>query len=279
MNARIVSFAVLATLGTSQLVFAEDDAGAPLPPTYSSQWNATRAAGNAHFGSPEDQARPGEAYFNRGVDAIRKKDFRFATDMYKVAASWAYKPAEYNLAIMYAKGEGVPVDKPLAMAWAALAAERGDANYVAAREVIYATLSKEEFAKANDLWRDLKKTYGDDIALKRAEVRWAEVKNNVTGSHVGSVGHITVGNGWNTGHDGAFNPETAVSGAAEPFSDTAFGVVGGGATDGAVAYRQLKESKNPYDPKFERREGTATVEPIVPQPDAPAPTTPKAHDS
>ena len=39
--------------------------------------------------------------------------------MYETSASWAYKPAHYNLAVMYAKGEGVPVDRPRAMAWAA----------------------------------------------------------------------------------------------------------------------------------------------------------------
>ena len=279
MNARIASFAVLAALGATQVVLADDEPGGPLPPSYSSEWNAKRAVGSAHFGSPEDQARPGEAYFFRGVEAVRKKDFRFATDMYKVAASWAYKAAEYNLAVMYFRGEGVPVDKPLAMAWAALAAERGDKDYVDAKELIYANISPDEFAKANELWRDLKKTYGDEVALKRAQVRWAEVKNNVTGSHVGSVGHLVIGNGTNTGHVGNFNPDTG-GGSQGPFADTAFGVAGAGATDGAVAYRQLQESRNPYDPKFEHREGTATVEPIVPQPDAPTPPIqPKAHDS
>ncbi len=32
--------------------------------------------------------------------------FRYAVDRYQVAASWGYKPAQYNLGIIYFKGEG-----------------------------------------------------------------------------------------------------------------------------------------------------------------------------
>jgi hypothetical protein len=49
----------------------------------------------------------------------------------------------------------------------------------------------------------------------------------------------------------------AVSGAS---------VLTGGSIDGSVAYRQLRESANPYDPRFEQPVGTAIVEPIVPMP-------------
>ena len=40
---------------------------------------------------------------------------------------------------------------------------------------------------------------------------------------------------------------------------------GGDRTDGSIAYKQLRESANPYDPKFTRPEvGIATVEPLQP---------------
>lgn len=58
--------------------------------------------------------------------------------MYETSASWAYKPAHYNLAVMYAKGEGVPVDRPRANGMGG------------AREAIYADLTKEEFVRAID---------------------------------------------------------------------------------------------------------------------------------
>lgn len=193
------------------------------------------------FGTPEMDARPGLYYFYRGVEAVDRGDDAFAIDMYRTSASWAYKPAEYNLAIMYAKGEGVPVDRPLAMAWIALAAERGDADFVEAREVIYATLTKDEFEKANAIWRELKKTYGDANALKRAKARWAEVRASITGSRTGFVGNLRIGT-----RDLASSPLSAFS------------------MSGAVAYRQLLESSNPYDPKFVLPKATIRVEPIEP---------------
>ena len=54
---------------------------------------------------------------------------------------------------------------------------------------------------------------------------------------------------------------------------TAGEVLGGSGIDGSIAYRQLRESDNPYDPKFERGAiGTATVgEPVDGGPAQPAP--------
>jgi hypothetical protein len=238
---------------------------ADLPPRYSSQDDVERA--HLAYGAPEDNARPGEIFFRKGAYAYIKQDYAFAVDMYKVAASWAYKPAEYNLAVMYLKGDGVPINRPLAMAWMALAAERDDQDYVQARELIYADLSKTEFARANEIWRGLKKTYGDQVALSRAKARWADVRNNVTGSHVGSIGHLLVG-----GHGPSATPANVNSMGAPvpgPFSTEPFGLVGGGNVDGSIAYRQLHESTNPYDPKFEWRtspnpKGTTSVGALIP---------------
>lgn len=256
----------LASLAAPRAALAIDDA-----PNYNSRDTTERPA-RWGFGTPEEDGRPGQYFYYRAVDAVKHGQFKFAIDMYETSASWAYKPAQYNLAVMYAKGEGVPVDKPRAMAWAALAAERGDKDYVDAREVIYADLTRDEFAQANEIWRDLKKTYGDDVALERAKARWAQVKANITGSRVGGIGNLKVGAESSGGKLTFIGPNgksaidgNAVSGAS---------VLTGGSIDGAIAYKQLRESANPYDPKFAQPIGTATVEPIVPMPndrnDAPA---------
>jgi hypothetical protein len=219
------------------------------------------------FGTPEEDGRPGQYYFIKAVDAAKHRDYRFAIDMYRAAASWAYKPAQYNLAIIYLRGDGVPVDKPRAMAWAALAAERNDADYVEARELIYADLTKDEFAKANEIWRELKPTYGDAVALERAKTRWAQVKAGITGSRVGGIGALRVG----TPAHNVKPVDLNVATGKPPVDGNTFGpggILTGGSVDGTTAYRQLRESDNPYDPKFLRKpEGTATVEPIVPLPD------------
>jgi len=172
---------------------------------------------------------------------------------------------------MYSRGQGVPIDMPRAMAWMALAAERNDEHYVEAREAVYAELSKEQFDQANVIWRDLKKTYGDEVAMRRAKARWAEVRNNMTGSKVGSgATPMTVGVPNANGGDPSF-PKVASEALKQSLQKS--GVVmaqssatspaeatGGQGTDGSIAYRQLRDSDNPYDPKFERLPiGIATV--------------------
>lgn len=252
--------AALASLFASGFALAADDA-----PIYDSKAQTDKPV-SWGFNTPEEDGRPGQYYFLKAVDAVQRKNYRFAVDMYEASASWAYKPAAYNLAVIYLNGEGVPVDKPRAMAWAALASERGDADYVQARELIYANITPEEFAKANAIWRELKKTYGDAVALDRAKARWAQVKAGMTGSHVGSVGSLKVGGGGYAGH----LPDAGAMGkpALDGNTFSAFGVLKAGSIDGSTAYAQLRESDNPYDPKFVRPpEGTATVEPLVPLPE------------
>jgi hypothetical protein len=228
-------------------------------PSYDSNYahGTKKMPGVSSNSTPEDDARPGEYFFLLGANAFEHKDYAHAVEMYKVAASWAYKPAEYNLGIMYALGQGVVADPPRAMAWMALAAERNDTRYVDAREVVYGQLAKEQFDQANMIWRELKKTYGDEVALRRAKARWAEVRSNITGSHVGFVGHLDVG----TPYQGVADHRPGLPAASS--SGEIF--MGGDEVDGSIAYRQLRESKNPYDPKFERQPvGTATVEDLIP---------------
>ena len=274
--------------GTTDAVFVEPvsrgEAHEVAP--YDSEYAAAaRDMGNG-FSTPEADARPGEYYFLLGAHAFRKSDYTFAIQMYEVAAAWAFKPAEYNLGVMYSRGQGVPVDLPRGMAWMALAAERDEKRYVDAREVIYAEMSKEQFEQANAIWRELKKTYGDEVALRRAKARWAQVRASMTGSRVGSVGNMTVGIPNANGGDPSFPKPAneamkkslqslgitmAQSTATSPAEAT-----GGEGVDASIAYRQLRESDNPYDPKFKNSAiGRATVgEPtmVKDKPAADAPT-------
>jgi len=237
---------------------------------YDSEYAAAQREMGNGFNTPEADARPGEYYFLLAVHAYHKNDFAFAIQMYEVAAAWAYKPAEYNLAIMYARGQGVPVDLPRGMAWMALASERNEKRYVDAREVIYAEMTKEQFDQANVIWRELKKTYGDEVALRRAKARWAQVKASMTGSRVGSVGNLSVGMPSPNGGDPsiakpgneAMKAKLASMGVSlvRSTASSPGEVTGGQGVDGTIAYRQFKESDNPYDPKFKAGAiGRATV--------------------
>jgi hypothetical protein len=212
--------------------------------------------------SPRDDAVPGLYFFRLGVDEIRKQDYRYAITLYKIAASWAYKPAEYNLGVIFVKGEGgVPEDRPQGLAWLTLAAERSDKTYVAARDRVRSALPPEEVAKADALVLDLNKTYGDEHALPRAKARWRDVRNNATGSHLGFVGNLQVGsmnaqsgNPMGTKGSGKLGTNGGISNAAA-------GLTGGEYVAGSVAYRELRETDNPYDPRFDV--GTVTVGNVV----------------
>jgi hypothetical protein len=240
-------------------------------PDYDSDYEAASRLQGSGGNTPEADARPGEYYFILAADAFRKKNYAFAIQMYQVSASWAYKPAAYNLGVMYARGQGVPLDLPRGLAWMALASERNEKHYVDAREAIYAEMSKEQFEQANVVWRELKPIYGDEVALRKAKARWAEVRANMTGSRVGSQAlNLTVAmppaNAGTPSSPNFVAPGPKPSGKTEhnsgghPGASTVAEIVGSQTVDGVTAYRQLRESDNPYDPKFDRTLlGTATV--------------------
>ncbi|HVX05169.1 MAG TPA: sel1 repeat family protein [Rhodanobacteraceae bacterium] len=218
------------------------------------------ALSDGNFNTPESDGRPGVKFFTYGVQAFQKGDYRHAIEMYKVAASWAYKPAEYNLAVMYFKGQGVPVDRARGAAWMVLAAERGESQYARARDLMVTALSKAEFARTDELWGELKQTYGDQVALRRAKAQWAYVRTHKTGTRVGgAAGELSVGV-----LDAGHTPKTLdSSGNSMHVATTAAEILQGGSIDGSVAYRQLERSDNPYDPIFlKNRTGSVKVEPL-----------------
>ncbi|HEU4664084.1 MAG TPA: sel1 repeat family protein, partial [Dokdonella sp.] len=108
MTSRIALLIGLCAALPASPACAADKPADNLPPRYDSSFNTQRPASD-HYATPEDDGRPGEKYYFNAVRAVTKKDYRFAIDMYEVSASWAYKPAQYNLGVMYLKGQGVPV--------------------------------------------------------------------------------------------------------------------------------------------------------------------------
>ncbi|WP_198670196.1 tetratricopeptide repeat protein [Dyella sp. C9] len=224
------------------------------------------------FNMPADDGRPGEYFFYLGALANQRHDYEHAIAMYKVAASWAFKPAEYNLGVLYLNGHGSPVDLPRAMAWFALAAERGEPQYVYAKQLLYSNLTPEQFDQANAIWRELLPTYGDAVALTRAKARWREVRYSATGSRVGSTAaHVWVGGVVGMNNQNA--PPTYDVGTGGIAATTPGEITGVHQTDGYFAYMPLRETDDPYDPKFmtELYSGTVTVGILTPvRPDDPA---------
>jgi uncharacterized protein len=65
--------------------------------------------------------------FLRGLDADQRKDYKEAVRLYRLSAEQGNAEAQYNLGLMYDKGQGVPQDYKEAVKWYRLAAEQGDA--------------------------------------------------------------------------------------------------------------------------------------------------------
>ncbi|MGH8234343.1 MAG: tetratricopeptide repeat protein [Rhodanobacteraceae bacterium] len=256
-----ISFFIAVSLGTVLAVTfipakaqsnTQSNVGAA--PDYGSGFSAGLMS-DANLNTPEAAGRPGWKFFELGSLAFKKGDYSHAIYMFKVASSWAYKPAEYDLGVMYFHGKGVAVNRPLGAAWMVLAAERGNPHYVKSRDVMVTMLSDEQFAEADKLWANMRKTYGDKVALRRAKAQWAFVKSQMTGSRVGGEpGELRVGLG---GGAGSFMP----AGSGLFFGLGA--LTPKGSTTGSVAYRQFQQSDNPYSPIFlENRKGSATVGPL-----------------
>jgi TPR repeat protein len=119
---------------------------------------------------------PGVANFQKGLDLYRNGQASAAIDAWQAAASWAMKDAQYNLGLAYFKGNGVAADRPRGLAWLALASERKNPRLQASLAAAWDSASDAEHQQANALWRELRKEYGDDVALPKAKRRFeAEV--------------------------------------------------------------------------------------------------------
>lgn len=88
------------------------------------------------------------------------------------SARWGNKAAQYALGISYFNGQRVPQDRPLGLAWLALASERHDQRYEPSFVSAYRLASEDERARADVLWQQMKRDYADDIAAQRAKVRF-----------------------------------------------------------------------------------------------------------
>ncbi|UPG93923.1 hypothetical protein [Luteibacter aegosomatissinici] len=122
---------------------------------------------------------PGDYYY---CDAAR--DFwsgrdASARESLKDAAAWASKPAQYALGIMYFNGDHAEKNRPLGLAWLALAAERHNPDYEPAFVDAYQRVTPEEMAQANVYWQELKAKYADNIAAPRAKKHFDRAFNDI----------------------------------------------------------------------------------------------------
>lgn len=135
---------------------------------------------------------PGEYYFCAGVRDYGQGHDSRAAERFRDAAYWASKPAQYVLGLMYYNGDRGKANRPLGVAWLALAAERHDPLYEGAFTRAYLASSAEERAQADAYWRNLRDRYADPVAGKRAQRRYlAEMRMIEAATAVGGSIFIT----------------------------------------------------------------------------------------
>ncbi len=123
---------------------------------------------------------PGESNFClAGIDMYRG-NYRGALEMLKLAAGWGSKKAQYVLGVTYFRGDSIPPDHALGLAWLALAAERHDPTYLAVLASAHAKSTLAEQGHAGELLATMRPRYADAVAAKRAQRRFDRMMRDLT---------------------------------------------------------------------------------------------------
>lgn len=119
--------------------------------------------------------------------AFEKGKYEEAHRIYlKKLAPKGDKHAHYMIGYLNHQGLGVSEDLPRALAWYALAAERGSAGARVAAEQLTLELDEEERRRADEIVAELVERYGDRTLLVRAIRRDQRELRRRTGSYVGN---------------------------------------------------------------------------------------------
>lgn len=95
------------------------------------------------------------------------------------------KYAQYMAGYMWLNGKGVSRDAVRASAWYRLAAERGDAGYVAVRDELLESMSESDLALSDEIFIALRKKYSDLVlALGHLRKERMALEERPTGSRL-----------------------------------------------------------------------------------------------
>ena len=89
---------------------------------------------------------PAWADFDAGMSAYRVKDYERALAEFQASAIEGHETAQFNLGVLYYRGEGVEKDLVKAFGWIELATQRGDPDFVEAQEVLILLMTHEQIS-------------------------------------------------------------------------------------------------------------------------------------
>jgi hypothetical protein len=153
----------------SAQMFSSGSSNGPAPA--STAQSATDDANRAIYcPTALEQILPGDYYACEARAASGRQHYKKMVEMLEEAAYWANKDAQYVLGLTYFNGGtlDVPQNRPLGLAWLALAAERKNPQYQLTYAEARARSSPLEIRQALAEWQRLRVKYGDSIAAARA---------------------------------------------------------------------------------------------------------------
>ncbi|MDJ0655156.1 MAG: hypothetical protein QNJ40_13425 [Xanthomonadales bacterium] len=103
---------------------------------------------------------PALADFDVGMAAYRAKDFKTAFQAFHDVAIQGNEIAQFNLGVMYYRGEGVDRDLVRALAWVDLSAQRGDEHNIGAEEALILMMDPAQINEAHAMAASLAVEHG-----------------------------------------------------------------------------------------------------------------------
>jgi hypothetical protein len=139
---------------------------------------------------------PSARAMERGRRAYRAGQHHAALAQFREAARWADKCGQFNVGVMYLRGEGTEFDPLRAWAWLELSAERGYPEMVETADQLFALMNESEQAAARQiLEEELLPAFGDEVAVPRTTLRMRRDLRRATGSRLGAgpmVARLTI---------------------------------------------------------------------------------------
>lgn len=122
----------------------------------------------------EEKFLPADYYYCLGKQTYGQQHYNYAKKFFDEAAGWGSKPAQYVLGIMALNGDHQPVNRPLALAWMALAAERPNSRFKEVYATTLAGATPTERKDADRLLARMRPIYADATAAVRGEKRYIQ---------------------------------------------------------------------------------------------------------
>lgn len=104
--------------------------------------------------------QPALADFDSAMAAYRVQDFKQAFEEFYQEAVQGHETAQFNVGVLYYRGEGTQRDVVKAFSWIELSTQRGDNQNIQAQEVLILSMSPEQVLSGHSVAAELAQEHG-----------------------------------------------------------------------------------------------------------------------